>query len=63
MGKISDEAKLQFICAYKSLASGFANLKTGETVTSQQGFIKGDFLYWLIDDESCNELNLEILIK
>jgi hypothetical protein len=62
-GVTIDETKAEFAKAYLILMTGLKSLNIVNAPFSKDGITTSDFLYWLIYDKSCGELNLNMLIE
>lgn len=62
-GVTIDETKAEFARAYLNLITGLKSLNIVNAPFSKDGMTASDFLYWLIYDNSCGELNLNILVE
>ena len=62
-GVTIDETKAEFARAYLNLIAGLKSRNIATAPFSDDGQITSDFLYWLIYDNSCGELNLNILVE
>lgn len=58
-----DETKAAYRRAYLDLIRGLQRLNIATAPFSDDGQITSGFLYWLIYDNSCGELNLNILVE